>query len=143
MQHEGNSIHHRLSKLSSRCLFPPPFLSRFFPVIFLPYVSGFYFSTTSYLLYSLSLFSIFFFYHAFIFFLIIIIFFHFYSCFFNAYRSFVTTFISLQSFHLLLFSSVSFTPVIYLTCFHFVLYFTFFFLVFIFFFLSSSPFQTV
>jgi len=39
---------------------PSSFLSHSFPVIFLPYVSPVYFSTTSYLLYLPSLFSIFF-----------------------------------------------------------------------------------
>jgi hypothetical protein len=52
---------------------------------------------------------------------------------------FITPFISLQFFHLLLYSSVSFTPLIYVTRFHFALCFTFF-LVFFFFFLSSSLF---
>ena len=58
MQHEGNSMRHRLAKLSLRCLFPSSFLSRFFPAIFPPYDSGLYFSTTSYLLYLPYLFSI-------------------------------------------------------------------------------------
>jgi hypothetical protein len=140
MQHEGNSIHHRLSKLPLKCLFPSSFLSRFFPLIFSPHVSGLYFSSTSYLLYLPSLFYIFFLsrfhflnYHylsllfLFLFFMLII--------------PFITTFISLQSFHLLPFSSISFTSLIYLTHFHFAIYLTFF--VFIFFFLSSSPFHSV
>ena len=60
MQHEGNSMRHCLSKFSSRCWSPSLFLSPFFHVIFIPYVSELYYSTLSYLLSFPSLFVIFF-----------------------------------------------------------------------------------
>lgn len=141
MQHEVNSLHHRLSKFSSRCLFSSLFLSPFFHVIFLPYVSELYYSTVSYLLSFPSLFVIFFLSR----FPLFLNYHHYLSLLF------IFLFLMLILLLLLLFH---FTPFIFYfsllslllllsTLRVFISHFFHFCLVFIFFFLFSSPFLSI